>query len=92
MVFSEELILLTLIYAHASYRNGFFSLLKVRWVCSVLYSHPLYVGKQLSGTDIQNQLLLSLKPLGLPGVFLECPQDFCSHLSVRETEIHVQAC
>lgn len=47
--------------------------------------------KQLSGTDIQNQLLLSLGPLGLAWVFLECPQDLWSDLSVREAEIHVWA-
>lgn len=77
---------LTLFYAHGSYGNGFLPLLKVRWVCSVLCSHALCVGKQLSGTDIQNQLLLRLEPLGLAGVFLECPQDLCSDLCQRNRD------
>lgn len=91
MLFSEELMHLTLFCAHCSYGKGFLPLLKVRWVCSVMWSHPLYVGKQLSGTDIQKPLLLGLEPLGLAGVFLECSQDLCSDLSVRETQVHVHA-
>lgn len=91
MLFSEELMHLTLFYAHVSYRKGFLSLLKVRRVCSVLCSHPLCVGKQLSDTDIQNQLLVGLESLGLAGVFLECSQDLCSDLFVRETQVHVHA-
>lgn len=77
MLFSEELMHLTLFYAHGSYGKGFLPLLNVRWLCSVFYRHPLYVGKQLSGTDIQNQLLLGLEPLGFAGVFLDYPQDLC---------------
>lgn len=91
MLFSEELVHLTLFYVHGFYGKGFLPLLNVESVCFVFYRQPLCVGKQLSGTDIQNQLLLSLEPLGFAGAFLDYPQDLCSDLSVRETQVWVHA-
>lgn len=92
MLFSEELMVLTFFFmlmvptgtdACPFWNWGGFVLSCAASLCRLV--------KQLSGTDIQNHLLLSLGPLGLAWIFLGCPQDLWSDLSVRETEICVWA-
>lgn len=75
--------------AHGSYRNRCLPLLKLRCFFRSCATNLCRLVRQLSGTDIQNQVLISLGPLGLAWIFLECPQDLWSDLSVRETEIRV---
>lgn len=48
--------------------------------------------EQLSGTDTQNQLLLGLGPLDLAWIFLACPWDLRSDLSVRERFVSELPC